>query len=186
MVTSEPTTSPLIKPEESVLVIIDVQERLVPAIFEHEKVVENTRRLLALSKILKLPVLYTEQEKLGPTLPAIKAEIGDREPVSKLSFNCFFSDSFNEQVRATLRNTMIIAGVEAHICVAQTALWAHSRFRVHVVGDAVSSRTAENRHFAIDRMRAQGVTITSTEMVIYELLQRAGTEEFKAMLPLIK
>lgn len=186
MVPSESAASPLITREESLLVIIDVQERLIPAICGHDKIVENTRRLLALSRILHLPVVYTEQEKLGQTLSVLKAEIGDRDPVSKLSFNCFFSDSFTEQVRKAQRNTLILGGVEAHICVAQTALWAHPRFRVHVVSDAISSRTAENVRVAVDRMRAHGITITSTEMVIYELLQRAGTDEFKAMLPLIK
>lgn len=183
---SDSVVSPLITREESLIVIIDVQERLMPAVINREKMIENTRRLLALSRVLNLPVIYTEQEKLGPTVAEVKAEMPGAAAVPKLSFNCFFTDQFSARVHESKRKTLIIGGVEAHICVAQTALWAHPRFRVHVVRDAISSRTADNLAVAVDRMRAGGVTITSTEMVIYELLQRAGTEEFKAILPLIK
>lgn len=172
--------------EDSLLVIIDMQERLVPAMCQSERIVENAKRLLALSRIMDLPVVFTEQEKLGPTIAQITEGAKDHKPILKMDFNCFSSIPFSARVRETGRHTLIIAGIEAHICVAQTALWAHPRFNVHVVSDAISSRSPDNFSVAIERMRAGGVTITSTEMVVYELLQRAGTDEFRAMLPLIK
>jgi nicotinamidase-related amidase len=107
-------------------------------------------------------------------------------PVSKRVFNCFFCGSFAEKIDQLQRRTLILSGIEAHICVTQTALWANPQFRVQVVSDAISSRAPENVSVAIERMRSSGVTITSTEMVIYELLQTAGTDEFKAMLPYVK
>ena len=172
--------------EESVLIMIDIQERLLPAMSSPEKMVENGRRLLALAKIMGLPVIFTEQEKLGPTVRELTEGFADFAPVAKTTFNCFSCIPFAAKVRETGRHTLILTGIEAHICVSQTALWAHPRFRVHVVNDAISSRSPDNLSVAIARMRAAGVTITSTEMVIYEVLERAGTDEFKAMLPRIK
>ena len=172
--------------EESVLIMIDIQERLLPAMSSPEKMVENGRRLLALAKIMGLPVIFTEQEKLGPTVRELTEGFADFAPVAKTTFNCFSCIPFAAKVRETGRHTLILTGIEAHICVSQTALWAHPRFRVHVVSDAISSRSPDNLSVAIARMRAAGVTITSTEMVIYEVLERAGTDEFKAMLPIIK
>ena len=177
---------PLITGEESLLVVIDMQERLVPAMAQPEKIVENTKRLLALARVMHLPVIVTEQEKLGKTVSAISEGVAPLNPVSKVAFNCFLSEAFTSRVDEAGRRTLIIAGIEAHICVAQTALCAHPRFRVHVASDAVSSRSPDNLAVALERMRAWGVTITSTEMVIYELLRKAGTDEFRAMLPLIK
>ena len=172
--------------EDSALIMIDIQERLLPAMTSPEKMVENGRRLLALAKIMGLPVIFTEQEKLGPTIRELTEGFADFAPVAKTTFNCFSCTPFAAKVRETGRHTLILTGIEAHICVSQTALWAHPRFRVHVVSDAVSSRSPDNLSAAIARMRAAGLTITSTEMVIYEVLEKAGTDEFKAMLPIIK
>lgn len=172
--------------DDSILVVIDMQERLVPAVSEQEKIIANTSRLLAMADILRLPVVVTEQEKLGQTLPEIRERVQGFEPIRKICFNCFFCEPFSERTRETGRKTLIIAGIEAHICVSQTALWARQDFQVQVVGDAISSRSRDNVITAIERMRTAGVTITSTEMVIYELLEKAGTAEFKAMLPHIK
>jgi len=177
---------PLITRDKSLLVVIDMQERLVPAMAEPAKIVENTKRLLALAKIMDLPVIFTEQEKLGKTVEELSKEYPSPDPVSKIAFNCFLSEAFASRVENTHRRTLIITGIEAHICVAQTALSAYPRFEVHVAADAISSRAPLNLHLALERMRAWGVTITSTEMVIYELLRKAGTDEFRAMLPLIK
>jgi nicotinamidase-related amidase len=176
----------LITSEESLLVLIDMQERLVPAMAQPEKIIRNAERLLGLADVMNLPVVLTEQEKLGPTIREIAGRIRSPEPISKLTFNCFLSEAFAARVAGLARNTLIIAGIEAHICVAQTALSGHPRFRVHVVSDAIASRSPDNVTVALDRMRAAGVTITSTEMVIYELLRKAGTAEFKAILPLVK
>jgi nicotinamidase-related amidase len=176
----------LLEREESLLVIIDMQEKLLPAMAHRETVTENATRLLAFSDIIGLPVVVTEQGKLGAMVFDLSHRKQAVKPISKLAFNCFLSDEFADTIHRSGRKTLILTGLEAHICVAQTALYAAPQFNVHVVRDAISSRTVDNWNVAVERMRASGVTITSTEMVIYELLKRAGTDEFKATLALVK
>lgn len=171
---------------DSLLVIIDMQERLVPVMAHREAILENVRRLLAFAGIIGLPVLVTEQEKLGKTIVDLTLSNQRVDPISKVTFNCFLTDEFATAVNRIGRKSLILTGIEAHICVAQTALYAAPHFNVHVVRDAVSSRTVDNWNTAVERMRLNGITITSTEMVIYEILERAGTDEFKSVLPLVK
>jgi len=180
------SASHLIAREDSVLVLIDVQEKLMPVIAEKEKVTDNLVRLLKFAHIIGLPLILTEQEKLGNTVPEVFEAARRLSPIRKLDFNCFGCQEFVDEVRRSGRKTLILAGVEAHICVAQTALRAVPHYGVHVVSDATSSRSRHNWKVALKRMRQAGVVITSTEMVIYELLQRAGTDEFRAVLPLVK
>lgn len=172
--------------EESVLVIIDIQEKLMPVIAQKEIILHNTNRLLRFARLLDIPVVVTEQEKLGLTLPEIAAEVVGINPVGKVFFNCFMSGQFENRISQFAHKTLILTGVEAHICVMQTALHALSSYNVHVIADAIGSRTIENRDIAIERMRQSGATISSTEMFIYEILQRAGTDTFKAALQLVK
>jgi nicotinamidase-related amidase len=180
------STHNLLEREESLLVVIDMQEKLLPAMAHREAVIENATRLLAFSDIIGLPVVVTEQGKLGATVFDLSHRKQTAKPISKVAFNCFLSDEFADTIHRSGRKTLILTGLEAHICVAQTALYAASQFNVHVVRDAISSRTVDNWNVAVERMRASGVTITSTEMVIYELLKQAGTDEFKATLALVK
>jgi nicotinamidase-related amidase len=186
MASGNPVNSGLVKRADSLLVIIDVQERLMPAMAHRDTVLDNARRLIAFSGIINLPIIVTEQEKLGPTILDLSRHGHPVKPIPKVAFNCFLSKQFDEAVRESGRRTLILIGVEAHICVTQTALHAASQFNVHVVRDAISSRTADNWNTAVERMRSGGVTITSTEMIIYELLERAGTDEFKSTLTLVK
>ena len=172
--------------EDSVLVVIDVQERLMPVIANREMIQENVVRLLKCAEIFGLPVVLTEQEKLGDTLPEVMEARPDLQPIRKLDFDCFGCQDFPSELAKLGRNTLILCGVETHICVAQTALHAVPEYTVHVVGDATSSRAEHNWKVALDRMRQAGAVVTCTEMVIYELLQRAGTDEFRAVLPLVK
>jgi nicotinamidase-related amidase len=176
----------LITRENTVLVVIDVQEKMMPPIAEGQKVLDNVVRLLEFSEILGLPVVLTEQNKLGDTLPQVMAARSGLEPIRKWEFGCFRCQDFVDQLRGLGRSTLILAGVEAHICVAQTALQGVADHTVHVVSDATSSRSRDNWKVAIKRMRQAGVVITSTEMVMYELMARAGTDEFRAVLPLVK
>jgi len=176
----------MIEKDDSVLVVIDVQKILMPVIAENRKVIDNVSKLLKFAHIINLPVVLTEQEKLGATVPQVKQEIPECTPIGKITFDAFLSDEFVEQVRKTKRNTLILTGVETHICVAQTALHALPGFKVHVVSDGVSSRTSGNWKIGLERVRQSGAVITSTEMVIYELLKRAGTDEFRQTLKLVK
>jgi isochorismate hydrolase len=178
--------SPLLAREDSLLVIIDMQERLLPVIAEKEKIIENVVKLVKFSHIIGLPVVLTEQQKLGETVPEIGQMIKGVQPISKLEFDCFGSGDFAKHVREQNKGALIITGVEAHVCVAQTALSGLSEYTVHVVSDAISSRSLHNREVALHRMNQNGVTITSTEMVIYELLGKAGTDTFREALALVK
>jgi nicotinamidase-related amidase len=175
-----------LKREESVLVIVDIQEKLAPAVTERQNVLSNVLRLVKFAKLIGLPILVSEQQKLGPTVQEIKSELPHYDPVSKTAFDCFAVPEFREKVGKLARRSLIVTGLETHICVSQTAISGLSQYHVHGVSDAMSSRSRHNWEVGIERMRQHGVVITSTEMVIYELLEKAGTDEFKAALPLIK
>jgi len=185
--TNSPTNRKLLlDKDDSLLVIIDMQERLFPVMAEKERILENVIKLVKFFRIMGLPVLLTEQQKLGNTIPEIRNELTGVEPIEKLEFDCFCSDLFNEKLTKLNRKSLIIAGIEAHICVTQTALHAFSDYEVHVVSDAISSRSLHNWEISLQRMGQSGVTITSTEMVIYELLGKAGTDTFREVLQLVK
>ncbi len=176
----------LIDRKDCLLVVIDVQEKLMPVISGKERVIANTATLVRFCGICGIPVVFTEQKKLGPTVPEVKGLTQGSAPVEKIHFNCFMNGEFRNQVERLGRKTIVLAGAESHICVAQTAIAALPRLRVHVIADAVSSRSPDNRAIALERMRGAGVVISSTEMFIYEILREAGTDEFKAVLPLVK
>jgi nicotinamidase-related amidase len=178
--------STILSKDDSLLMVIDMQERLLPVIAGKERIVENALRLVKFASLIGLPILRTEQENLGETAFELREELKDIQPIIKLEFDCFESGVFTARLGQLNRNTLIIIGIEAHICVAQTALHALSRYRVHVVSDAVSSRSPHNWEVALQRMRQDGVIVTSTEMVIYELLGKAGTDQFREALKLVK
>jgi len=176
----------LIKRQGSLLAIIDAQERLLPVIDGREAVVENIVRLLRFARIIGLPMVVTEQEKLGATVEPIRSQLEVYEPIPKATFDSFGCLQFKDRLAQMVPQNLILAGVEAHICVAQTALGGLEEYNVHVVSDAVSSRSPANRQVALNRLARAGAVITSTEMVIYELLVQAGTDEFRSVLPLVK
>lgn len=171
------------------LLAVDIQEKLLPAIFERERVVAEALRLIRGARVLGLPVFATEQYRkgLGATVPAVAEAILAFAPFEKLTFSACGLPELLNAFRAHGITDVLICGIEAHVCVCQTALdLREAGFRACVVADAVSSRTAENWRLGLDRMRQAGVTIASTEMVLFELLERAGTDEFKAILALVR
>ncbi len=177
-------------PAECALIVIDIQEKLLPPIFERERVVKNSQLLIRAAGILKVPVIATTQyaKGLGETVGEVKSLLLS-EAIDKQMFSCFGSDVFCSMLKRLpgRRNTVLLCGMESHICVAQTALAAlREGYLVHVASDAVSSRTEWNWKIGLDRMRAAGVVISSTEMIIYELLRSSGTKEFKGMLQYLK
>lgn len=181
----------LLDPKSTALVVIDLQAKLVPAIFEPERVIRNTQLLLRLAQILRLPTVMTTQyaQGLGSTIPEIAAAAQGIEPLDKTSFGCFGNADFRRHLkeRAPQANTLLVAGIESHICVAQTVLGALAAgYLVHVAADATSSRSAQNWQIGVKRMERAGAVISSTEMMIYELLGRSDTPEFKSILPLLK
>ncbi len=171
------------------LVVIDIQERLLPAIFEKERVVANTLRLIKGAAVLGVPVLVTEQYPLGigPTVSEIAADIPGFAPMDKLTFSSCAAPGFLDEVKSRALTDLILCGIEAHVCVCQSCLdLLEGGFAPFVVADAVSSRTPENHRLGLERMREAGALIVSTEMALFELLGRAGTEEFKQVLALVK
>lgn len=176
------------KPSECALVVVDMQERLLPAIHESARVVAATRLLLHAAKVLEIPVIPTTQylKGLGPTVAEV-AELLPAPPVDKMTFSCFGSPDFRTALESTHRRTLLICGVEAHICVLQTGLDALAAgYRVHVVTDATSSRSPLNAGLGHRRLEAAGAVLSSSEMAIYELIALSGTPAFKAMLPHFK
>ena len=181
----------LLDRETVALMVVDLQSQLVSTMFEPERLLANTDRLLRLAEVLKLPVVVTTQyaRGLGPLQPEVLHRIGDLKAFDKTSFGCFGDPAFLNHLRtaAPRATTLLLAGVESHICVAQTALGAMAAgYLVHAVSDAISSRTSSNWQLGLERMERAGTVISSTEMAIYELLGRAGTPEFKSMLPHLK
>jgi len=171
------------------LVVVDVQERLWPAIFEKERVLQNTVRLSQGAAVLQVPIFATEQYRkgLGPTVPEVAAAIPGFAPMEKLAFSACGAADFVPALESKQVSEAVLCGIEAHVCVSQTCLDLLDKgFRVFVVADAVSSRTPENYRIGVERMRAAGAVIVSTEMVLFELLEQAGTAEFKQILALVK
>lgn len=171
------------------LVVVDIQDRLLPAIFENERLVQNAVRLIKGATVLGLPLLATEQYRkgLGPTAPEIAAAVPDFSPIEKLAFSACGAKDFISLLKKKKVSDVILCGMEAHVCILQTCLdLLAMRFRVFVVADAISSRTQRNYQLGLERMRDAGAVIVSTEMVLLELLKKAGTEEFKQILALVK
>ncbi len=177
--------------EQCALVVVDIQEKLLPPIWEKERFVRNAQLLIRLAGILKIPALVTTQysKGLGNTVPEVASLLPDSAPIDKLTFSCFGSDVFCSLLKRLpgQRTTALLCGMETHICVMQTALGAlREGYLVHVASDAVSSRTELNWRIGLDRMRAAGAILSSTEMIIYELLRASGTPAFRELLPYLK
>jgi nicotinamidase-related amidase len=173
------------------LVVIDIQEKLLPPIFQKEQLVRNAQLLIRAAGILKIPALVSTQysKGLGSTIPEISSLLNGTESVDKTLFSCFGSDAFCALLKRLPgpRTTLLLCGMESHICVTQTALAAlREGFLVHIASDAVSSRTEWNWKVGLDRMRSAGAIISSTEMMIYELMRSSSSAAFKELLPHLK
>lgn len=182
-------TELLIRARDSALVVIDMQERLVPAMQAPARTIRNTRLLLQVAARAGVPVLLTEQypRGLGPTVAELRAVAGDSPVLPKMHFSCMEDAGFAAAFAALGRSQAVLVGMEAHICVVQTAAsMVEEGFEVFVVSDATASRTIESEQACLARLSAGGVGIVTTEMAVFEWLGRAGTDLFREMLPLIK
>lgn len=173
----------------TVLMMIDVQERLVPAIADHAAVVGNCRKLAQACGRLGVPMLLTEQypKGLGRTVPELAECLAAAAKMEKVSFSCCGEPAVLTALRELGKRTVLTAGIEAHVCVSQTVhdLLA-AGFAVHVPADAVGSRRMGDRDVALERLRAAGAVITTTEAALFELLERADAPEFKDVHKLLK
>ena len=173
--------------EDTVLLVVDVQQKLVPAVAGGQRVVWNVRRLLDGAAILGLPVLATEQypKGLGPTVPELAERIGEIPP--KLSFSCYGCAEIVERLSSTGASKVLVAGIEAHVCVQQTVLDLLSAgFAVYVAADATGSRNRIDYETALGRMDSAGAAVTTTEAALFEICQTAGTEQFKQISQLVR
>lgn len=175
------SNSRLIERNNAALIVIDVQEKLIPLVVRNSEIINNIVKLIKFCKTLQIPIIITEQypKGLGKTVREVSEELKGVKPIEKTSFSCFGSEEFRNALKKNKIKTLILVGVEAHICIAQTALDAIDKFRICVVADAVSSRTVENLNIGLQRMRDNGVIISSTEMLMYELLRDSQSKEFK-------
>ncbi len=179
----------LLDRNRSALVVIDVQEKLFPHVHDHERILTRLDLLITAAKLMGVPLLLTEQypKGLGPTIEEIRRLIPGVEPFTKTDFSCAAATGFREQLASLHRDQIILAGIEAHVCVAQTALdLASQGEKVVVVADAVSSRRPFDAQTALSRMQQDGLVLSTAEAVVFEWLRRAGTEEFKALQPKLK
>jgi nicotinamidase-related amidase len=185
---SETVRRPL-RVNDCILAVVDLQEKLLSVMHEKERVTRNSQLLIRLAKILGIPVALSVQypEGLGHTVPEIATLLEGIKAVEKLEFGCFGNADYCSAIGRLSGRTLLVCGLEAHICVAQTVLGALNQgLTVHVAADAVSSRTELNWKIGLERMRDAGAVISSTEMMIYELLGKAGTPAFKEILKYLK
>ncbi len=174
---------------KTALVVIDFQEKLLPTIHQGEAALEKALRLIRFARELGLPVLWTEQypKGLGPTVAAAADALAGLTPQAKTSFGCVGDAGFRDALAATGATQVLITGIEAHVCVLQTALGLRELgLEVFVARDAVSSSAPEECAAGLERMASNGVQLVTVQMAMFELLREAGTPEFKRVLPLLK
>jgi nicotinamidase-related amidase len=181
----------IIKKETTAFVMIDVQEKFVPAISGINEVIKNANILVKASEILKIPLIVTEQypKGLGSTVKNIRLP-ENATKIEKIHFSCFGNDEFTvvmDKLKQKKIKSLVVFGIETHVCILKTVLDAMSEgFEVHVVADAASSRTQLNKDAALKRMMQSGAFIATTEMICFQLMDKAGTEEFKEISRLVK
>ena len=180
-----------LRPSQCCLYVIDPQEKLMAHIHEAERVTKNTALMINLAKTLDFPIIANTQYKkgIGPIVPELADLLDAVACPDKMTFNGFGDSGVRQEMEKlpTETDTLLLCGVETHICVYQTAVGAlQAGYNVWVVADAVSSRSPVNDHLGQERLRDLGAVLAPAEMIVYELLQRAGTEQFKAMLPYLK
>ncbi len=173
----------------TIALIVDVQERLFPHILEHEILEKNIIILIRGLKALNIPIVVTEQYKkgLGPTILSLHESLGDFHAYEKMCFSCYDESSIKSKIESFKPRTVILTGVEAHVCVLQTCIdLIESGYVPVVVEDCVSSRKPNDKKIAIERMRRDGAIITSYESILFELARISGTDEFKVISKLVK
>lgn len=171
------------------LVIVDVQGKLAELMYDREVLFKNIQILIKAAKILSIPIIWCQQQpkSIGVTVPQIANLLTDIEPVNKACFSCCGLDEFNNKLNSLNRKQILLCGVEVHVCIYQTTVeLIKTGKQVHLITDAVSSRTEENKITAIERMKTEGVKISSTEMAIFELLKTAEHPHFKQIIELVK
>ncbi len=179
----------MLRSGDSALLIIDVQTKLAPLMHGKESLIENIRRMILSCRALEIPMIWAEQNPkgLGPTIPEVSGIMDDLEPIEKMTFSCCGSREFMRKLESVGRKQILVCGIETHVCIYQTAMdLLRLGYDVHVVADAVSSRTATNREVALNKIRDLGASITSTETALFEIVRVARGPKFKEILRIVK
>ena len=172
----------LLQKDNSLLLLIDVQEKLTPLVHDHQRLVTNCHWLLRVAQEMGVPILISEQypKGLGPTIPTLNIFKTATNLMTKLTFSCTADPACLKMIEQSGRKQIVLLGIETHVCVLQTALGLlHQEFQVYVVVDAVSSRTALDKKIALKRMQQAGITLITREMAVFEWLHQSGTPLFK-------
>lgn len=179
----------MLKANETVLLVIDVQGKLARLAHESTQLIHTIQLTIQAAKILNIPIIWAEQvpDKLGPTVEELTQHLHPLQPIAKTHFSCFGCDEIKQKIIATGRKRAIVCGIEAHVCVFQTVrdLQTNS-FCTYVLADAVSSRTIENKQIGLRRMEKLGAVISSLEMALFEMMEDATHEHFRAITKLLK
>ena len=179
-----------LRKESAAMLMIDAQEKLLPVIYGNDDMVKNTIKLLKASEVLKIPMIYTEQYSKGlgstinPLLESLPAAVMRYE---KNTFSCCDENSFNEKLNGLGRSLIVVFGIESHICVLSTVMDILAQgMKVVVAADACGSRSPCNHNMAMEEAHACGAAVLPTESIIYHMIERSDTQEFKTMLPFFK
>ncbi|MGV8074407.1 MAG: isochorismatase family protein [Syntrophobacteraceae bacterium] len=179
----------LLKREDCLLLLVDFQKPVIDLCVEPDVMLKNAAALIEIADIFNVPIILSEQnaDKLGRTMPQVLEKVQEPRVFNKIEFSCFQNEAISRAVQESERRTLLICGVVTHVCIFQTAADAlRMGYRVHIAADAVSSQSLFNREIGLRRLERWGAVISSTEMIIYELLNRADSSEFKRALPLLK
>ena len=179
----------ILKKETSALLIIDMQERILPVIRNYEFVLENTIKLIKGYKAMQLPIYFTEQypKGLGLTSSKVLEELSGYTAYQKMSFSCSDAENLFDELHKKKLSQIVVCGVESHVCVQQTVLdLIANDHQINLAADAVSSRKEIDYKIALDRMRKFGAEVTTTESILFELLEVCGTPEFKEVSKIVK
>ena len=179
----------LVDEKQSLLVTIDIQEKLIPTIYQNEYLLEQNKKILQAAQLLNIPKILTEHfpHKLGPTAPEIKSYFTDHEIIEKTDMSCCENQDFSSKIKNMHKEHIILTGIEAHVCVLQTAIQLHEmNKKVYVVSDAISARAPNSTSIAIERMRHHGIEIINFEMLLFEWIRCGDHPQFKPLIQLIK
>jgi len=179
----------MLKPENTMLIVIDVQGNLYQAMHEKESLLENLTKIIRGAQVFDLPILVTEQipSKIGPTIPEIARLITGIVPIPKAHFSCCGEEGFMSELKKIRRGQILMTGIEAHVCVYQTTLdLIEKGYEVHLITDCISSRTASNKVLAIERMVGSGAKRSSMELALFELMKVARGDTFSRMIKIVK
>ena len=175
--------------DDSVFLLIDTQGKLAHSMCAKDSLFSNLKKLVKGMRALEIPILWAEQNPkgLGPTVQEIAELLPDLQPMTKYSFSCYQNQEFRQALEALGRQSVLVAGIETHVCVYQTVRdLRKAEYDVQLVADAVSSRTIENKHIGLEKCREVGASLTSVETALFELLEVAEGDKFKQILDVVK